>query len=96
MLDAHPLAKVLTSMPGVGVRTGARIRLEVGDRSAFATARHLASYAGIAPVTHNSGSSIKGEHPPLGQPQTQTRPVPLGVRRAARPGQPRLLHAQTR
>ncbi|BDH59797.1 hypothetical protein MTP03_47360 [Tsukamurella sp. PLM1] len=24
MLDAHPLAKVLTSMPGIGVRTGAR------------------------------------------------------------------------
>ncbi len=31
MLDAHPLSKVLTSMPGVGVRTGARILLEVGD-----------------------------------------------------------------
>jgi transposase len=27
MLDAHPLAKVLTSMPGIGVRTGARILL---------------------------------------------------------------------
>ncbi|MGY4101240.1 IS110 family RNA-guided transposase [Nocardia sp. R16R-3T] len=63
MLDAHPLAKVLTSMPGVGVRTGARILLEVGDGSAFATAGHLAAYAGIAPVTHRSGSSIRGEHP---------------------------------
>ncbi|WP_405160755.1 IS110 family transposase [Nocardia sp. NBC_01499] len=63
MLDDHPLAKVLTSMPGVGVRTGARILLEVGDGSAFATAGHLASYAGIAPVTHRSGSSIRGEHP---------------------------------
>ncbi|WP_330253704.1 IS110 family transposase [Nocardia sp. NBC_00565] len=63
MLDDHPLAKVLTSMPGVGVRTGARILLEVGDGSAFASAGHLASYAGIAPVTHRSGSSIRGEHP---------------------------------
>ncbi len=61
MLDDHPLAKV--SMPGVGVRTGARILLEVGDGSAFATAGHLAAYAGIAPVTHRSGSSIRGEHP---------------------------------
>lgn len=37
MLDAHPLSPVLTSMPGVGVRTAARILLEVGDGSAFAT-----------------------------------------------------------
>ncbi|MGF6883932.1 transposase [Nocardia sp. GAS34] len=62
MLDAHPLAKVLTSMPGVGVRTGARILLEIGDVSAFASPGHLAAYAGIAPVTHRSGTSIAGEH----------------------------------
>lgn len=63
MLDAHPLAQVLISMPGVGVRTATRILLEVGDGSAFKSAGHLASYAGIAPVTHRSGSSIRGEHP---------------------------------
>ncbi|QSB14995.1 IS110 family transposase [Natronosporangium hydrolyticum] len=66
MLDAHPLAKVLTSMPGIGVRTGARILLEVGDASAFPTPGHLAAYAGLAPVTRRSGSSIRGEHPPKG------------------------------
>jgi transposase len=43
--------------------TAARILLEVGDGSAFATAGHLAAYAGIAPVTHRSGTSIRGEHP---------------------------------
>ncbi len=64
VLDAHPLAGVLTSMPGVGVRTAARILLEVGDGSSFPTAGHLASYAGLAPVTRRSGSSIRGEHPP--------------------------------
>jgi transposase len=63
MLDAHPLAPVLTSMPGIGVRTAARILLEIGDASSFASSAHLAAYAGIAPVTHRSGSSIKGEHP---------------------------------
>lgn len=63
MLDAHPLSTVLTSMPGVGVRTAARILLEVGDGSAFASAAHLAAYAGIAPVTRRSGTSIRGEHP---------------------------------
>lgn len=66
MLDAHPLAPVLTSMPGVGVRTGARILLEVGDGSAFPTPGHLAAYAGLAPVTRRSGSSIRGEHPARG------------------------------
>ncbi|SEI28626.1 Transposase IS116/IS110/IS902 family protein, partial [Paraburkholderia hospita] len=30
---------------------------------AFASAAHLAAYAGLAPVTRRSGSSIRGEHP---------------------------------
>lgn len=63
ILDAHPLAGVLTSMPGVGVRTAARILLEIGDATGFKSSGHLAAYAGIAPVTRSSGSSIKGEHP---------------------------------
>ncbi|MEV6871421.1 IS110 family transposase [Amycolatopsis sp. NPDC051128] len=56
ILDAHPLAGVLTSMPGIGVRTAARILLEVGDASNFKSSAHLAAYAGIAPVT-------RSEHP---------------------------------
>jgi transposase len=63
MLDANPLSSVLISMPGIGIRTAARILLEVGDGSAFKSAGHLAAYAGIAPVTHRSGTSIRGEHP---------------------------------
>ncbi|MDQ1304473.1 MAG: hypothetical protein QG671_300 [Actinomycetota bacterium] len=66
ILDAHPLAKVLTSLPGLGVRTAARVLIEVGDGSSFATSGHLAAYAGLAPVTRRSGSSIRGEHPPRG------------------------------
>ncbi|WP_324651329.1 IS110 family transposase [Georgenia sp. H159] len=66
MLDAHPLSTVLTSMPGIGVRTGARILLEVGDGSSFPTSGHLAAYAGLAPVTRRSGTSIRGEHPARG------------------------------
>lgn len=60
-LDAHPLGEVLTSMPGVGVRTAVKILTIVGDGTAFASAAHLASYAGLAPVTRRSGSSIRGE-----------------------------------
>ncbi|GAB2790966.1 IS110 family transposase [Streptomyces daliensis] len=51
-------------MPRVVVRIGARILAEVGDGSAFPTAAHLASYAGVTPTTHRSGSSIRGEAPP--------------------------------
>ncbi|MFB9283451.1 IS110 family transposase, partial [Pseudoclavibacter helvolus] len=61
LVDAHPLHPVLTSMPGVGVRTAARLLTEVAGKS-FASAGHLASYAGLAPVTRRSGSSIRGEH----------------------------------
>ena len=60
-LEAHPLAEVLTSMPGIGLRTAIKILTIVGDGSAFPTAGHLAAYAGLAPVTRRSGSSIKGE-----------------------------------
>nr|WP_308295144.1 transposase [Streptomyces sp. Tu10] len=63
LLEAHPLSKALTSLPGIGVRTGARILIEVGDGSTFPTAGHLAAYAGLAPATRSSGSSIRGEQP---------------------------------
>ncbi len=62
VLDAHPLAEVLTSMPGVGVKIAARLLAEIGgDVSAFPTAAHLAAYAGLAPITSRSGSSIRSE-----------------------------------
>jgi transposase len=50
-------------MPGIGVRTGARILIDVGDGSAFPTASHLAAYTGLAHATRRSGSSIRGESP---------------------------------
>jgi transposase len=62
LVHAPPLWPVLTSMPGVGVRTAARLLTEVAHK-AFASAAHLAAYAGLAPVTRRSGSSIRGEHP---------------------------------
>ncbi|MBT3162575.1 IS110 family transposase [Streptomyces sp. Vc74B-19] len=66
LLEAHPLSQVLTSMPGIGVRTAAVLLATVGDGSSFPTAGHLASYAGLAPATRQSGTSIHGEHAPRG------------------------------
>ena len=59
---ATTLEPIIKSMPGVGVRTAARVITEISGKE-FATAGHLASYAGLAPVTRRSGSSIRGEHP---------------------------------
>lgn len=61
LVEAHPLSPVIGSMPGVGVRTSARILTEVVGKD-FKDASHLASYAGIAPVDRKSGTSIKGSH----------------------------------
>lgn len=63
LVDDFPLSTVLTSMPGVGIKTAAQILLAAGDLSAFPTPGHLAAYAGIAPITRRSGTSIRGEFP---------------------------------
>jgi transposase len=58
---SHPQAPVLLSIPGIGARTGARILTEIGDINRFPTPGHLAAYAGLAPVTRQSGRSLNGE-----------------------------------
>lgn len=57
----HPFGQVLVTLPGIGPRTGARILAEIGDGARFANGSKLASYAGLAPVTCQSGTSIRGE-----------------------------------
>lgn len=66
LLEAHPLSAVLTSIPGVRTRTAATLLVTVGDGTSFPTTAHLASYAGLAPTTRSSGTSIHGEHAPRG------------------------------
>jgi len=52
----HPDAWIITSLPGLGELTGARMLAETGDDCArFADARALKAYAGAAPVTRASG-----------------------------------------
>lgn len=60
MVEAHPLYLVLTSMPGVAVKTAAVIIAETSGKP-FTSAVALASYAGLAPTTRQSGTSIKSE-----------------------------------
>lgn len=54
----HPDHAVITSFPGLGELTGARVFAEIGDdRARFADARALKAFAGSSPVTKASGSS---------------------------------------
>ena len=59
--QTHPDAPIITSQPGLGPLTGARLLAEIGDdRSRFSDARALKAYAGSAPVTRASGKSLAG------------------------------------
>ncbi|MFF0494343.1 IS110 family transposase [Nocardia sp. NPDC004068] len=54
--DRHPDAEILTSFPGLGQLSGARVLSEIGDdRTRFTDARGLRAYAGSAPITRASG-----------------------------------------
>lgn len=59
----RPDAAIITSFPGLGVITGARVLAEIGDdRSRFADAAGLKAFAGSAPVTRASGRTIRVMH----------------------------------
>jgi len=52
---SHSQAKILVSLPGMGPRLGAEFLVAVGSLSAFESADKLAAYAGLAPVSLDSG-----------------------------------------
>jgi transposase len=56
--NQHPDAAIITSFPGLGALTGARVLAEIGDdRSRFSDAKGLKAYAGAAPITRASGKT---------------------------------------
>jgi transposase len=56
--NQHPDAGIITSFPGLGPLTGARVLAEIGDdRSRFTDAKGLKAYAGAAPITRASGKT---------------------------------------
>jgi transposase len=61
--NQHPDAGIITSFPGLGPVTGARVLAEIGDdRSRFADAKGLKAYAGAAPITRASGKTTAVLH----------------------------------
>lgn len=54
--SAHPMAGLLTSLPGMGTMLGAEFLVMVGDpQNNFAGPDQLAAFAGLAPAAHDSG-----------------------------------------
>ncbi|HZC89960.1 MAG TPA: transposase, partial [Mycobacterium sp.] len=60
----HPLAEVITSMPGIGFRLGAEFLAAVGDPTRIGSADQLAAWAGLAPVPRDSGKRTGRLHTP--------------------------------
>jgi transposase len=61
--NQHPDAGIITSFPGLGPLTGARVLAETGDdRSRFQDAKGLKAYAGAAPITRASGKTRSVTH----------------------------------
>ena len=61
--NLHPDAGIITSFPGLGALTGARVLAETGDdRSRFQDAKGLKAYAGAAPITRASGKTRSVTH----------------------------------
>lgn len=57
--EDHPDAKILRSLPGLGVVLGARVLAEFGDdRTRYQDARARRCYAGSAPITRASGTRL--------------------------------------
>jgi transposase len=61
---SHPLAEVITSIPGIGFRLGAEFLAAIGDPTLIGSADQLAAWAGLAPVPRDSGKRTGRLHTP--------------------------------
>ena len=59
---ADPRVKILRTLPGVGEFTALVMLAEIGDISRFASARKLASWAGLTPTVRGSDLTVRHGH----------------------------------
>lgn len=59
-IDRHPdlqqQAQLLISIPGIGLRTAAKLLAEIEGLNKYESARHVAAYAGLTPMNNRSGT----------------------------------------
>jgi transposase len=80
----HPLAGVISSMPGFGFRFGAELLAAVGDLDQVDSADRLAAYAGLAPVANDSGKRAGRLHRPVRYNRALRRAMYLAALTAVR------------
>ena len=61
-LEEDDLVRLLMTIPGIGLILAHVIRAEIGEIERFPTARHLASYAGLAPVSDDTAGREGPRH----------------------------------
>lgn len=59
LVEDHPQAKLLMTIPGISYYSALLIISEIGDISRFPSARKLASYAGLVPSVSSSGGRTR-------------------------------------
>ena len=59
---SDPRVKILTGLPGVGPYTALVLLAEIGDITRFASARKLASWAGLTPTVRGSDRTVRHGH----------------------------------
>jgi len=64
-IDQNPTLKqqryLLTSIPGIGEATAAKLLAEIVDVNHYRSARQVAAFAGLVPKHRESGSSVRGK-----------------------------------
>ena len=61
-LAADEIVRLLMTIPGIGLILAHVIRAEIGEIERFPDHRHLASYGGLAPVSHDTAGRIGPRH----------------------------------
>jgi transposase len=63
-IDQNPSLKqqrdLLSSIPGIGELTAAKVLAEIVDIKLYSSARQVAAFAGLVPRHNQSGSSVRG------------------------------------
>src|SRR5690606_37938065 len=54
--------QLITSVPGVGKILACNLLVRTGESASISSPRKLACYAGVAPFSHQSGTSIRGRN----------------------------------
>ena len=77
--EQHPDAKIIRSLPGLGMILGARVLAEFGDDpNRYADAKCRKNYAGTSPITRASGKTPRRARPLRPQQTPRRRLLPCG------------------